>query len=131
MIILLDTHAWLWAVAEPEKLGPHARRLIEDGNNTLFLSAVSSWEIAIKYGLGKIKLPEPPGSFVPSRMARDGIQPLVVEHSHALAVAKLPEHHKDPFDRLLISQSIVEKLPVLTADPQLELYDIRIIKADR
>jgi len=127
MRILLDTHCWLWWVAEPDKLGDKARRLIEDRRNTIFLSAASSWEISIKYSIGKLNLPEPPDEFVPKRLARDSISALPIEHIHALHVASLPFHHHDPFDRMLISQSILESLPILTVDTQFDSYDIEII----
>ena len=127
MRILLDTHCWLWWVAEPDNLGDKARRLIEDRRNTIFLSAASSWEIAIKYSIGKLNLLEPPDEFVPKRLARDSISALPVEHIHALHVASLPFHHHDPFDRILISQSILESLPILTVDKQFHSYDIEII----
>lgn len=131
MIVLLDTHSWLWMVASPARLGPAARALVEDAGTTLLLSAASSWEIAIKYRLGKLTLPEPPESFVPSRMLRDAVQPLSVKHSHALRVASLDEHHRDPFDRLLVAQCLVEDVPLLTADPLLAPYPIARIAANR
>jgi PIN domain nuclease of toxin-antitoxin system len=93
----------------------------------LFLSAASSWEIAVKYRLGKLTLPEPPETFVPSRLRTTGTSPIPVEHAHALATSGLPLHHRDPFDRLLIAQSIVLKVPIVTADPQFESYSIEAI----
>lgn len=130
MKILLDTHAWLWAVAAPERLGPRARKLLEDGGNVRMLSAASSWEIAIKCALGKLKLPESPRLFVPKRMARDGIAGLPVEHRHALEVADLPDHHRDPFDRMLIAQARVERLPILTHDAVFKRYRVEVLRAD-
>jgi PIN domain nuclease of toxin-antitoxin system len=127
MKILLDTHCWLWWIIEPDKLGDHARRMIQDPENTIFLSAASSMEIAIKYALGKLPLPETPERFVPQRLARDAISSLPIEHMHALRVATLPPHHRDPFDRLIISQSNLEKIPVMTVDPQFEYYEVEII----
>ena len=76
----------------------------------MFLSAVSSWEIAIKSAVGKLRLPEPPESYVPRRMAQQGLRPLTVSHPHALAVSALPSHHRDPFDRLLIAQAKLEDM---------------------
>lgn len=123
----MDTHVWLWWLSEPENLPASIREALEDGNNDLLFSVVSSWEIAVKYALGKLPLPETPTKFVPSRLRRDGLQTLHIEHRHALAVAHLPMHHRDPFDRLLIAQSLSEKLPIATVDPKFKIYDIPLI----
>ena len=106
-----------------------ARELLEDPDNALVLSAASSWEIAIKYRLGKLSLPEPPARFVLPRLTRDGIEPLPVHHRHVCAVADLPDHHRDPFDRLLVAVAQAEDLPLVTADPQFLEYDITVIQA--
>jgi PIN domain nuclease of toxin-antitoxin system len=127
MKILLDTQCWLWWIATPEKLSRNARRRIADKRNTIYLSAASSWEIAIKYSIRKLQLPEPPWQFIPKRLARDAITGLPIEIMHALHVANLPQHHKDPFDRLLISQSIQESIPIMTADKRFEPYEAEII----
>ena len=126
---LLDTHVWLWSLTAPEKLGIAVRALLSDPSHTLYLSAASAWEIAIKYGLGRLPLPEPPEKFVPQRLVRDGVRALPVDLKHALHVATLPDHHRDPFDRLLVAQSQIEDLPLLTADEQLSAYDVRSMKA--
>ena len=131
MKLLLDTHAWLWWIGEPERLGAEAARLIADRRNEVYLSAASSWEITIKVRLGKLKLPESPEKFVPSRMERDGIVALAISHPHALAVSSLPMHHRDPFDRMLIAQSRVEGIPIVTAGPEFGAYDVELIPADR
>ncbi len=129
MNILLDTCCWLLWLTEPEKLSGQARQILESESDDIFLSAASSWEIAIKYSIGKLVLPEPPEYFVLKRLMRDGISSLPVQHIHALHVARLPYHHKDPFDRLIISQSIVEGFPVVTADRLFEPYGLEIIWA--
>lgn len=126
--VLLDTHVFLWMHAEPARLGPSLRALIEDETTELFLSPASSWEIAIKWGIGKLTLPEPPETYVPSRMLAAQVQSLPVTHSHALAVASLPDHHRDPFDRLLVAQSRIESLPLATADPLIKPYGIDVIE---
>ena len=131
MRLLLDTQVWLWAVSAPERLGSRARALLVDPRNSLLLSAASSWEISIKYALRKLKLAEPPETFVPSRMARDGISALAVEHVHALRVAGLPLHHRNPFDRLLIAQALVEGIPLMSADPKLKPYGVTLVSATR
>jgi PIN domain nuclease of toxin-antitoxin system len=127
--ILLDTHCWLWMLTAPERLGPHALELVQSLDHTLVLSAASSWEIAVKYRLGKLALPHPPAEYVPRRMRSSGVTGMPVEHVHALRVADLPLHHRDPFDRLLVAQAQVESLPILTADPQLARYDIETLPA--
>jgi PIN domain nuclease of toxin-antitoxin system len=127
MRILLDTHVWLWWLSEPEQLPPRIRQAIEEGSNEILISVASSWEIAIKYALGKLPLPETPGNFVPSRLLREGFSTLHIEHRHALAVASLPPHHRDPFDRLLIAQAQAESIPIATVDSIFEYYDVELI----
>lgn len=128
MRLLLDTQVWLWLQHAPERLGP-ALPLAEDPANRLLFSAASSWEIAIKWRLGKLALPEPPETYVPDRVATSGVVPLAVEHSHALAVASLPAHHADPFDRLLVVQAVAENASLLTADRALAPYEVEIVWA--
>lgn len=126
MRFLVDTHCWLWLQASPERLAVRVLSLLEDPANDLFLSAASSWEIAIKYALGKLPLPEPPSRYVPRRMTASGSRGLAIEHAHTLRVAELPLHHRDPFDRLLVAQAQIEKLVLVTIDRQFQSYDVRI-----
>jgi len=126
MKILLDTHVWLWTLISPQRIPLDVREIFAERKNPLLLSAASSWEIAIKYRLGRLPLPEPPSQFIPPRLMRDGIEPLSVQHDHAQAVAELPAHHKDPFDRLLIAQARIERLVLVTADPKLSAYDVEL-----
>lgn len=126
---LLDTHVWLWLQTTPERLRDEVGELLADRTNTLFLSAASSWEIAIKYRLGRLPLPESPAEYVPERVRRSGVTPLPVEHAHALRVADLPEHHRDPFDRLLIAQAQLLNVPIVTADQQFGAYEVEIVAA--
>jgi PIN domain nuclease of toxin-antitoxin system len=123
---LVDTHCWLWLQASPERLSREMLLLLENPANDLFLSAASSWEIAIKYALGKLPLPEPPSRYVPRRMAASGSRGLAVEHAHTLRVAELPAHHRDPFDRLLVAQAQIEKLVLVTIDRQFDRYDVTV-----
>jgi len=116
-------------VSEPEKLSKQARRRITDANNERVLSAVSAWEIAIKHSIGKLELPELPSVFVPSRMALTLTTPLAVQLSHALQASRLPFHHRDPFDRLLIAQAQIENVPILTADAEFSAYEVEVIRA--
>jgi PIN domain nuclease of toxin-antitoxin system len=127
--ILLDTRCWLWMTLAPERFSARARALVEARENVLYLSAASAWEMAIKHALGKLRLPEPPVTYVPARLSALGVQPLAIEHQHALHVATLPAHHRDPFDRLLVAQAQLDDLPILTADPLIGAYDVTTIAA--
>lgn len=131
MRFLIDTHCWLWAVRNPERLLPSAAKLIESNENTVVLSAVSALEIAIKASLGKLELSEPAAEFVSSQMAVLSMTSLPVYLTHALRVGLLPHHHRDPFDRLLVAQSQIERLPLMTADPEIAAYDVELIWAGR
>lgn len=129
MRILLDTHCWLWSLSASKRLDEQARAIITDHANTIYLSAVSAWKIAIKYSAGKLPLPEAPDFYVPSRMRAQDIESLPIEHAHALKVAHLPFHHRDPFDRLLIAQAMVENLSLMTIDPVIKKYNVDLIWA--
>lgn len=118
---------WLWLLSNPGRLQPDPLRQLRNTKNELLLSAASSWEISVKYRLGKLALPEPPDTFVPSRLRTTGTTPIPIEQAHTLAAIGLPLHHRDPFDRLLIAQSMVLKVPLVTADPQFEPYEIETI----
>ena len=131
MRILLDTQCWLWWIASPERLSAKAEELLRDGANEIFFSSASAWEITIKYAIGKLALPEAPQEFVPKRLARDRIHDLAVTTPHALQVAALPPHHRDPFDRLLVAQSVLEGIPLMSANPRLRDYDVELIEASR
>lgn len=124
MKFLLDTHVWLWWLSEPERLPNQIREAIEEPANQPLLSVVSSWEIAIKHALGNLPLPEAPDRFVLKRLKRDGIGSMSIEHRHALATGELPFHHPDPFDRLLIAQAMVERLPIATVDRKFDAYAV-------
>jgi len=113
--------------AQSTRLSRQTRELLQDPANEVFLSAASSWEIAIKYALGKLPLPVPPMEYVLSRMETSGTAPLPVQHSHALQAGSLPRHHADPFDRLLIAQAQLENLHILTADGQFRAYEVKLL----
>lgn len=123
MRILLDTHCWLWMQTSPEKLSEKARDLLTDPESQLYLSAASSWEIGIKWALGKLPLPAPPIEYVPRNMERHGVRGLAVEHRHTLHTTSLPHHHRDPFDRLLIAQAQLERFALMTVDRVFADYD--------
>lgn len=127
MKILVDTQCFLWSFLDPTKLSDVAKEVLSAGREDLFFSAASSWEIAIKAGIGKLRLPEPPENYVPPRILRAGMTALNVSHAHALRVHALPPIHKDPFDRLLVAQAESEGLTVLTADPQIGRYSIPVL----
>jgi PIN domain nuclease of toxin-antitoxin system len=125
--ILLDTHVWLWTLVSPERIPQESLDLLSNPDNELYLSAASTWEIAIKYCLGKLPLPEPPALFVPPRLSRDGVISLPVEHAHTLAVAELPPHHNDPFDRLLVAQARIERMSLASVDAVLKKYEVELL----
>ncbi|HEX6814484.1 MAG TPA: type II toxin-antitoxin system VapC family toxin [Gemmatimonadaceae bacterium] len=129
MRVLLDTPVWLWMVAAPERLSKKGRSIVVAAENELVLSAASTWEIAIKFALGKVRLPETPASYIPRLMARTAVTALSVHARHALHVATLPAHHRDPFDRLLVAQAQLEDLPILTADSAFRRYDVETVRA--
>jgi PIN domain nuclease of toxin-antitoxin system len=123
----LDTHAFLWWITEDRRLSARAREAMTDGGNDLLLSAVSGWEIAIKASLGRITLPIPIDGFLSEQLRRNGIGTLPIEMRHALGVHALPLLHRDPFDRLLVAQAQLEKLRILTSDPQIAQYDVETL----
>ncbi len=127
MRLLLDTHVWLWWMLDSSRLSDSTRRLVLDESTTVYLSVASAWEIAIKYALGKIALPAPPATYIPSRAEGGEFHIVDVRLEHALAVAELPRHHDDPFDRLLVAQCIVEGFRLITADRRLAMYDVDLI----
>lgn len=124
MRVLLDTHIFLWLNTEPERLGVQLE-ILEDPRTEILLSAVSSWEISIKYQLGRLPLPEPPERYVPRRLREIDGRGLPVEHAHALAVSTLAPLHRDPFDRLLVAQARILDIPIMTADPAVAEYPVR------
>jgi PIN domain nuclease of toxin-antitoxin system len=127
--VLLDTQCFLWWHLASDRLSPGARDVIASARDPLYLSAASAWEIAIKVSLGKLRLPEPPARYVPTRMVEQGIKALPVDHGHALRAAELPPLHADPFDRLLVAQAQLERMTLLTADPQIVAYDLETVWA--
>lgn len=127
MKVLLDTHVFIWWITNDLQLPHSIRGIIADGNNELFLSAASCWEIAIKAQLGRIKLPVKPDTFISDQMAMNAIQGLPIQPSHALHVFNLPNLHRDPFDRIIIAQSQLERLPVITSDTLIAQYKIETI----
>ncbi len=127
MRLLLDTHAFLFWITDSDELSVRAREHIEDPENELYLSAVSGWEIAIKTKLNRLVLPGPPERVITEQMAYNHIQSLSIQMSHALNTFHLPQLHRDPFDRMLVAQSRVEEIPILTRDPAISQYEVETI----
>jgi len=125
--VLLDTHAFLWAVTGDRRLSSPARTLIEDGENQVFLSAVSMWEIVLKARAGKLHVEGSVAKVLEEQMRQARISPLAIYPAHVLRVAALPPIHKDPFDRLLIAQAQSENLALVTRDPEIRRYTVQVI----
>ena len=127
MKALLDTRTFLWWNLDSPQLSSTARDFIANGENEICLSAVSAWEIALKYVKGRLHLPEAPHLYVPNRMAHYGFVGLSIHLSHTVRIATLPDIHNAPFDRLLVAQCISEELPILSGDPFIAQYPISTI----
>lgn len=125
MKLLLDTHTLLWFVLGDASLSATARQLIEDATNSKFVSPASYWELAIKISLGKYVLNEPYETFLDRAIRQNGFQILPIEPRHTAALTNLPFHHRDPFDRLMVAQAMVESLILVSADPILNAYPIQ------
>ena len=124
MKVLLDTNVFLWLVYDPARLSRPVISAVRDPENECYLSVVSAWEIAVKHGLGKLPLPVPPGPFVATGREAHQIASLALEEAAALGVAKLPDLHRDPFDRMLISQAITHGLTLAASDQAIHRYAV-------
>lgn len=127
MRLLLDTHIFLWLIAGSERLRDPARSLLIDAENEALLSVASLWEIAIKVNLGKLTLERPFEELIPEQLSVTEIDQLPIRMEHLAALLKLPLHHRDPFDRLIIAQALAEGLPVLSSDPEFQKYPVQVI----
>jgi PIN domain nuclease of toxin-antitoxin system len=123
--LLLDTHALLWAVSDPEELTERARDVLRDGRNEVLVSAASVWEIAIKRALGKLTAPDDLGPV----LAAVSFSPLPISLEHASLAGSLPPHHRDPFDRMLIAQAQLESLTIVTRDVRFARYGVQLLVA--
>lgn len=128
MRLLLDTHALLWWLTDDQALGERAREQVADAANEVVVSAASMWEIAIKQRLGKI---DAEIAEIEREIARQGMIRLGIEADHVIELSSLPDHHRDPFDRMLVSQARAEDMPLMTADAQIGAYSVDRIAADR
>lgn len=124
---LIDTQCWLWWHINPEKLSQRQYTIIEDGENEVYFSVVSAWEISIKYRLKKLKLPCLPSSYIRKRIASGCMNILALQMDHSLYVEDLPACHSDPFDRLLITQAQLEDMTIITNDQCFNSYDVQLI----
>lgn len=133
MSVLIDTHIFLWAAGIRGNLSEKAIGILEDQDVPIFFSAVSAWEIAVKWSKGRLSLPERPTEFIGNVIAAAGLLHLPITIDDACSVADLPvlPHHKDPFDRLLVAQARASGLRLMTADPMLKQYDIDVIVCNR
>ncbi len=123
--LLLDTHVLLWALSDDPSLSISAREAIVDGRHRVLVSPVSAWEITIKKALGKLRAPDD----LEAQLERHRFTPLDVTIAHALAVGELPDHHADPFDRLLIAQARTDRLTLVTRDVRIKDYDVAVLAA--
>ena len=124
MKLLLDTHAFLWFIMGSANLSNKARILIEDPANERLLSVASLWEIAIKASLGRLALSSSFEDLIPEQLRLNGIELLNIRVDHLSVLTTLPFHHRDPFDRLIIAQAILEKFPVIGIDAAFDIYGI-------
>lgn len=127
MSLLLDTHTWLWLLREPERLSQAATDAVSAPDAVLLLSVASLWEIAIKVSIGKLTLSLPAREFLPMAVARSGVTVLGIATTHAVAVADLPRHHGDPFDRMLVAQARSDDLTLISCDQAIRAYDVPIL----
>lgn len=125
MSLLLDTHVLLWVLTNDPTLADAGRQSIVDGSNRVFVSAVTAWEITIKKALGKLRAPDD----LLAQLTERRFTGLDVTIAHALAVGRLPDHHTDPFDRLLIAQAQTDRLTLVTRDPNIARYDVETLAA--
>ena len=125
--LLLDTHVLLWWLSDDPQLGPVTRQVIGDPRNEVFISAASTWEISIKQSLGKLSAPDDMDTIVED----EGFDKLPITLYHGEQAGRLPGHHKDPFDRMLIAQAQTEGLVVVTNDEKISRYGIRCLDARR
>ena len=125
--MLLDTCTFLWLVFDADRLTGTVRDAFREPTNDVYLSTVSAWEMAVKYSLGKLPLPEVPSDFVPAQRDAHEIQSLPLGEDAALMVSRLPRLHRDPFDRMLISQSLVGQMTLLTPDPAIRAYPVNTL----
>lgn len=125
MKVLLETCTFLWIATGAKELSAAAREAFQSSENEVYLSPISAWEIVLKYSLGRLPLPRPPEDLVPALRKEHSIEPLALDEESALHVSRLPDLHRDPFDRMLVCQAIVHGLVILTPDRQIMQYAVK------
>jgi len=125
--ILLDTCTFLWITNNAPALSSTAKVCFQDPGNSVYLSSISVWEMVVKHALGRLPLPETPDRFIPAMRSSHGIAPLALEEEAACQLPKLPDLHKDPFDRMLVCQALIHGLVLLTPDEMIRQYPVRTI----
>lgn len=125
MRILLDTCTFLWVVDGAPELSVAAAELFSEPSNDVFLSSVSTWEISVKHALGRLSLPREPADFVPAMREAHGIEALSLDEESTLFLPRLPAYHRDPFDRMLVCQALVQNMVILTPDAQVRQYPVK------
>jgi PIN domain nuclease of toxin-antitoxin system len=126
MKLLLDTHTFLWWITDDSQISAKALELMGDSQNDLYWSTASTWEVAIKYALGRLPLPDAPTTFLPAELGKNRIESLPIVDTHAYQAGLLPRHHRDPFDRMLVAQAQVETLGLISSDPKIHLYNVSV-----
>lgn len=127
MKILLDTHTFLWSITNDRNLSARVIQEIVNAANEVFVSVASSWEITIKYGLGKLQLPQPPDQYLPKQRARAGFELLLIDEPEVCQIGRLPMIHRDPFDRLLVAQANCHGMVLATNDCVFTQYPVRTL----
>jgi PIN domain nuclease of toxin-antitoxin system len=125
MTVLMDTHSFLWFANGSSQLSARARAIIEDPANDKLLSMASIWEMAIKISIGKLNIAQPFEQFIPHQLQINGFETFEIKFDHIAKVIQLPFHHRDPFDRLLIAQGLVEQFPIVSADSVFDAYSVQ------
>jgi PIN domain nuclease of toxin-antitoxin system len=126
MKLLLDTHTFLWWITDDSQISAKVLEIMGDSQNDLYWSAASTWEVAVKYSLGRLPLPDAPATFLPAELGKNRIESLPIVDTHAYQAGLLPRHHRDPFDRMLVAQAQVETLGLISSDPKIHLYDVSV-----
>jgi PIN domain nuclease of toxin-antitoxin system len=127
MTVLLDTHAFLWMITQDKRLSKRAREILTSADYDLLISVASLWEMVLKSAAGKLRLQSDPAAFLSAMLAANQVRTLPISDSHVLWTAGLPELHRDPYDRLLVAQAQIERIPILTSDPLIRKYAVETI----
>ena len=127
MKILVDTHIFLWAITDDHRLSAENSTVYLDNSNKLYLSVASVWEMLIKCGLGKLPLPKPASRYILKQMEKNRVEMLTIRAAHLTQLESLPPIHRDPFDRMMVAQASAEGMPIMSADPALRRYGVRVL----